>query len=156
MEAAKLYRQVIKDDKKNYHALHFLGVTEAETGNFKQAKRLMARSLSIQPPNVQFIENYATVLFQAGDYEAALIYARRGLRLNDNSITLTDERARVIQTRQVSKSVAQFDRLLLIQPNHVAAHNERGSVLAMMKQYDRHLPASKMRSRSIRAPPRRF
>ena len=71
-EAAKLYRQVIKEDKKNYHALHFLGVTEAETGNFNQAKRLMARSLSIQPPNVQFIENYATVLFQAGDYEAAL------------------------------------------------------------------------------------
>jgi protein O-GlcNAc transferase len=66
-EAAGLYRQLLNKDSDNFHALHFLGVTEAATGNFAQAKQLLARSLSIEPPNIQFVENYATILFQAGD-----------------------------------------------------------------------------------------
>ena len=68
-EAAKLYRALIKTNPNNFGALHFLGVIEAATGNIDQAKLLMARSMSIQPPNVQFMENYAAILLLAGDYQ---------------------------------------------------------------------------------------
>jgi protein O-GlcNAc transferase len=71
-EAADLYRGLLSKNSDNFHALHFLGVTEAGTGNFAQAKLLMSRSLSIEPPNIQFIENYATILFQAADYKSAI------------------------------------------------------------------------------------
>src|SRR5882762_8657241 len=82
-EAAKHYRQVIAADPHNFHALHFLGVVESAFGNLEQAKTLMARSLAIRPPNIQFIENYATILFQAGDPAAALQACQQGLQLND-------------------------------------------------------------------------
>jgi protein O-GlcNAc transferase len=39
-EAADLYRELIKKDSDNFHALHFLGVAEAGSGNFAQAKLL--------------------------------------------------------------------------------------------------------------------
>ena len=98
-EAAGLYRQLVSKDSDNFHALHFLGVTEAETGNFKQAKRLMARSLSIQPPNIQFVENYATILFQAGDYKSALDFADRSSIQRQQHHTIVRERAGIVQTR---------------------------------------------------------
>jgi predicted O-linked N-acetylglucosamine transferase (SPINDLY family) len=136
-EAAKLYRQLIKSGPDNFYALHFLGVIEATVGNIKQAKLLMARSLSIQPSNIQFIENYATVLYQAGDYGSALEVCQQGLQLNNaNPLLLYVNAISLFNLSKFQESVTQFDKLLLIQPNHIAALNERGSVLAEMKQYD--------------------
>jgi len=136
-EAAKLYRQLIRKNSNNSHALHFLGVTEAGAGNFEKAKRLMARSVSIQPPNVQFIENYATILFQAGDHRSALDVCEGGLKLNPASIALLYVSALALfKLDRFDESLTQFDELILIAPKHVAALNERGSVLAAMERYD--------------------
>jgi tetratricopeptide (TPR) repeat protein len=38
--------------------------------------------------------------------------------------------------RQLPESLEQFDKVLALAPNHIAAINERGSVLAEMKQYN--------------------
>ena len=136
-EAAKLYRKLVRKNSNDFHAMHFLGVTEAGGGNFKEAKRLMARSLSIQPPNVLFIENYATILFQAGDYRSALDVCEGGLKLDPASITLLYVSALALfKLDRFDESLAQFDQLILIAPKHVAALNERGSVLAAMERYD--------------------
>ena len=71
-EAADLYRTLVNKDPDNFQALHFLGVAEAGKGDFAQAKVHLARSLAIKPLNIGFVENYATILFQAGDYKTAL------------------------------------------------------------------------------------
>src|SRR5712691_5362513 len=86
-KAANLYREVITKNPNNFHALHFLGLIEAGAGNVEQAKLLMARSVAIQPPNIDFIENYASILFQTGDYKTAVQACRRGLQLNNRSVS---------------------------------------------------------------------
>ena len=136
-EAAKLYRELVKRNPNNFHALHFLGLVEAGAGNIEQAKPLMARSLFIQPPNVQFVENYATLLYRAGDYDAALEICRKGLQLANSSASLLYIYAvSLFRLDKLPDSLAQFDKLLRLQPKHAAALNERGSVLARMSQYD--------------------
>jgi tetratricopeptide (TPR) repeat protein len=135
-EATKLYRELIEANPDNFYALHFLGLIEAHSGNMELAKRLMARSLSIQPPNIQFMENYATALYQTADYIGAIKLCRKGLKLNGASISLLYVNAVSLwKLGKLQDSLMQVDKLLLIQPNHVAAHNERGSVLAEMKNY---------------------
>ena len=42
-KAAELYRQVIGGDRKNFHALHYLGMIEASRGNHGEAKTLLRR-----------------------------------------------------------------------------------------------------------------
>ena len=86
--AANLYRQLIKKNPNNFDALHYFGVIEAAVGNIEQAKLLMSRSLSAQPPNVRFMENYATFLWQTGDYKSALNVCQQGLRLNNANTSL--------------------------------------------------------------------
>jgi predicted O-linked N-acetylglucosamine transferase (SPINDLY family) len=97
----------------------------------------MARSMSMQPPNIQFVENYATLLCQAGDFESAHKICQQGLQLNDANASLLYVSANsLFKLSRLQESITQFDKLLLLQPNHVAALNERGSVLAHMEQYD--------------------
>jgi tetratricopeptide (TPR) repeat protein len=136
-EAAKLYRELVKSNPNNFHALQFLGLVEAGAGNIEEARRLMARSLSIQPPNVQFVENYATLLYRIGDYISASQICERGLRLTNTSVSLLYIYANsMFKLDKLQDSLVQFDKLLSLQPKHVAALNERGSVLAQTGQYD--------------------
>ncbi|MGB8555106.1 MAG: hypothetical protein WCD73_17440, partial [Pseudolabrys sp.] len=53
----------------------------ASAGNLENAKSLIARSLSGQTPNIPYLENYATILCQAGDYESVIRACQQGLRL---------------------------------------------------------------------------
>src|SRR3981081_2318839 len=78
--AAKLYRRIINANPNNLDAMHFLGVAEAAAGNIDRAKSLIERSLQSNPVNVQFIENYASVLHRAGEHEAAIKLCRQGLQ----------------------------------------------------------------------------
>ena len=135
--ARKLYGQILAGEPDNSQALHFLGVVEANLGNFKQAKSLMTRSLRVQPSNIQFLENFATILFQSGDYESALQFSHRALQSHRNNVSLLYVGAiALLKLKRFPESVARFDNLLALQPNHVVAINERASALAEMRKYD--------------------
>lgn len=135
--AAKIYRRILQTDPNNFFALHYLGIVEANAGNFAKAKPLLARSLQLQPANMQFIENYAAVLCQAADYQAALEVCEHGLRVDATNVALRYAGATaLLKLKRPQEAVAWFDRVLLLQPNHVAALNERGSALAATKEYD--------------------
>jgi protein O-GlcNAc transferase len=136
-EAANLYRQLIKRNPDNFHALQFLGIIEATVGNIEQAKLLMARSLSITPPNIQFIENYAAILIKSGDHQSAIQVCQQGFQLNKNSISLLYISATALfMLNKLRESITQFDKLLFLQPTHIVALNERGSALAGVGQYE--------------------
>jgi len=136
-EAAKLYRELIAANSRNSYALHFLGVIEAGVGHFDEAKSLIANSLSLQPGNVQFIENYASILFQIGDYKTALQICEQGRQIDQSNVTLSYVSAvALLKLNRLQDALVQFDRVLSQQPNHLAALNERGSALAELKQYD--------------------
>jgi protein O-GlcNAc transferase len=136
-EAAKVYRQIIKRNSRNIHALHSLGVIEAANGNLTEAAGLMSRSLLIQPTNIQFIENYATVLCRLEDYETALEISLKGCRIDKtNKYLLYVSAISFLKLRRLQESLSQFDKILLQEPNQVVAINERSTVLLEMEQYD--------------------
>lgn len=136
-EAAGLYRQIVKDEANNFHALHFLGLIEAAEGRLEQAEKLMARSLAIRPPNVQFVENYATLLFKAAQFDKAAEICRRGIGLDGKNLNLL----RMLGLSQLKlgrpqDALAQFDAILALQRSNIAALNGRSVALSAMKQYD--------------------
>jgi predicted O-linked N-acetylglucosamine transferase (SPINDLY family) len=135
-KAAELYRQIISRDANNSYALHYLGLIEAVRGNHQHARSLLQRSLSIEPQNTQYSENYATILSQIGDHASALDVSRRALDVAPGAPGLLYISAiSLFKLNRLQESLTQFDKLLAIAPGHVAAINERGSVLAEMKNY---------------------
>ena len=136
-KAASIYRQIVDRDSGNSYALHYLGVIEAGAGHLKLATSLVARSVAIQPQNVQFVEDYVTILFQARDYKSAFETCQRGLQINDaNFYLLYISAISLFKLKRLQEALARFDNLLLLKPDHLEANNERGSVLAAMGQYD--------------------
>ena len=141
-QAAKLYRELINANPNAFHALHLLGIIEASSGNFDKAKPLMARSLGIYPPNIEFFENYAALLSQLPDYPAALEICDQGLKLRSNSVALLYVRAGcLLKLERLAESIEQFDKLLRLQPKHAPALNDKAVALAQMKNYELALAA---------------
>lgn len=136
-EASKAYRKVIKRNPKQPHALHSLGVIEAANGNHGEAAELMARSLSIEATNLDFMQNYATVLCQLGQFEAARQVCVRGLVINgSHAYLLYVLGGTLLKLRRLEESLSAYDKLLRIEPNHVTAITERSSVLIEVGQLD--------------------
>lgn len=136
-EAAKIYRQLIRKNPGDRYALHYLGAIEAATGDIASAKSLMARSISNDPGEIMLTENYATMLCQAGDFEACLQICRQGLRVNGASaILMFNSGMAMFRTGRLLEAVQQFDRLLTFYPTHLGALNERGAVLAALKNHE--------------------
>ena len=118
------------------HALHYLGLSRLLTEIWLKRRVFMARSLSIQPSNIQFIENYATVLCQLGEYRTALESSLKGCDIDSaNNYLLYLSAVSFLQLRRLQNSLLQFDKLLAQDPNHIVAINERGTVLLEMKRY---------------------
>src|ERR1700733_9174013 len=135
-EAAKLYRKIIKRNPRQSHALHSLGIIEAADGNHAEAARLMARSLSVQPANIPFLQNYATVLCQLGEYKTAGEVCLRGLEADGtNAYLLYVAAGALFKQDRLQEALATFDRLLSLEPNHIAGITERSSVLLAMDQH---------------------
>jgi protein O-GlcNAc transferase len=136
-DAAKLYRKIIKRNPKEANALHSLGLIEAASGNRAEAVQLMARSLQVQAGNVQFMQNYATVLCQIGQFKTASDICLKGLEVDRrNAYLLYVAAAALLQQDRLSEALAMFDELLVVEPNNVAGLIERSSVHLALTQYE--------------------
>lgn len=134
--AAKLYQRIIDANPNNLHAMHFLGVAEAATGNIDRAKSLMTRSLQTKPVNVEFIENYAAVLHRAGEHDELIRLCRHGMQFAPASLGLLHgSAAGLLALGRYSEAVEQLTRLLKHHPRHFPAHVMLGSALAKSRQY---------------------
>ena len=83
--AAQAYRDLIRDDQRNFHALHYLGVIEAAQGRHQEAIRLMERSLAIMPINIDSLANYANLLAMTGRYAEGLAAFEKASALQANN-----------------------------------------------------------------------
>src|SRR5580693_1586992 len=127
-EAAKLYRKIIKRNPSQPHALHSLGIIETAAGNHAEAARLMARSLQVQPNNIPFVQNYATVLCQLGQFETAATVALKGLEADRaNTYLLYLVAGAQLKQNRLQDALTKFDELLVHEPNHVPGMTERAS-----------------------------
>jgi predicted O-linked N-acetylglucosamine transferase (SPINDLY family) len=83
------------------------------------------------------MQNYATVLCQLEQYETASAVCQKGLERDGRNVYLLYVAAgALLKQNRLQDSLSKFDRLLLQEPNHVAAITERSSVLLALKQYD--------------------
>jgi predicted O-linked N-acetylglucosamine transferase (SPINDLY family) len=140
--AAKLYQRIIKTNPNNLHAVHFLGVAEAASGNLARAKLLMRRSLETKPVNVNFIENYAAVLHRAGEHDELVLLCQHGLQFSPDSLALLHAcAAGCLALGRFSEAIERLTRLAARHPRHVPAHFMLGSALAKTRQYQPALAA---------------
>jgi tetratricopeptide (TPR) repeat protein len=136
-QAAELYNRLIAQNPRNYDALHFLGVLKAASGHFEEARRLIERSLAADAVNLPYLENYASILFQSGDYEQAARVCATAVRENRGTETLQYVLAISLhKLGRLIEALDAFDSLLGASPLHLAGNNEKAATLSELKRYN--------------------
>ena len=131
MEAARIFKEIVNRNKKNFIATHFLGIVEINIGNEEAGLKLLKESLNIKPFNIQFVENYAVCLYKARKFRDAIEicdYAIHFQHASDEILHLKG--LSNFELNLYSDSILFFDKILSRHPNNFVWRCERAVVLA--------------------------
>ena len=81
-EAEKIFRDVLDVDPDNAQAVHFLGLALVQQRRSDEGLPLLARSVELDADNPRMHSNYAGVLSQEGDLDAARHHFTRAVELD--------------------------------------------------------------------------
>ena len=136
-DAGSIYTQLIKNNPENYDALHYYGILKASLGELPEAKKLIKQSLASSEKYIPYLENYVTILFQAGEYKSASQLSAKAISENTSTETLQYIQAvSLYKLERFHEAIEAFDRLLRRAPNSLIAHNEKAAALGELGAYD--------------------
>jgi predicted O-linked N-acetylglucosamine transferase (SPINDLY family) len=129
-QAEFLYKAVLEQDKRQFDAMHLLGVLEGQRGRLVEAERLMGQSLKISASRPEAHGNYARILNQLKRHRDALAAAERALALSPNFVDAHVHRGNALQhLDRPQEALASFDRALALKPDNVQAMVNRSLAL---------------------------
>ena len=135
-EAEFYCRLVLAADKKQFDALHLLGVIEYQRGHFGEAERLIRQALKINPRSVQAHSNFAMVLQQLGRDTEALASLDKALVIDSNHLLALNNRGHILwRLKRLDEALQSLDRALAIKPDYIEALCNRGNVLADLQNF---------------------
>jgi predicted O-linked N-acetylglucosamine transferase (SPINDLY family) len=136
-EAELLYKLVLQTDKKQFDALHMLGVIEAQRGNFPASLARLNEALRLRPKSADALINLGRVQSELGHRDDAIATYRKALTLDPQSALAHSNMSIVLrEAKQCDEALAHCDAALRIAPNYPDAWNNRGNVLFDLKRYD--------------------
>ena len=141
-QAEFLYKMVLQADKKQFDALHMLGIIEAQRGNFAGGLARIQDALRVRPNASEALINLGRIQIELGDPASAVATYRKALAADPKS-ALAHSNLSIILRRegQSEEALTHCDAALAILPNYPDAHSNRGNVLADLERYEEALTA---------------
>jgi protein O-GlcNAc transferase len=141
-QAEFLYKMVLQADKKQFDALHMLGIIEAQRGNFTSGLTRIQDALRVRPNAPEALINLGRIQIELGDPASAVATYRKALAADPKS-ALAHSNLSIILRRegQSEEALTHCDAALAILPNYPDAHSNRGNVLADLERYEEALTA---------------
>jgi predicted O-linked N-acetylglucosamine transferase (SPINDLY family) len=136
-EAEFLFKLVLQSDKKQFDALHMLGVIEGQRGNFAAGLRRLNEALRIRPNAADALINLGRVQSELGDNAGAIATYRKVLSLNPRSALAHNNFSVVLyRQRQLEEALAHCDAAIGIARDYADAWNNRGNVLFGLERWN--------------------
>jgi tetratricopeptide (TPR) repeat protein len=136
-ETAFYCRLVLAANKKQFDALHLLGLVEFQRGQFDEAHRLLRQALKINPRSVHAHSNFALVLQQLGRHKDALASLDRALALEPDNLLALNNRGHVLwRLKRPEEALESLDRALAIEPRYADALCNRGNALVELQRME--------------------
>jgi protein O-GlcNAc transferase len=128
--AETLYKMVLARDRKQFDAMHMLGVVAGQRGDFREGVRLLTDALKIRPNAIDGYINLARMQAELGDHAGACASYRMALALNPN-LPLVHNNFSIALRRlgQCDEALAHCDKAIALAPKYPEAWNNRGNAL---------------------------
>jgi Tfp pilus assembly protein PilF len=134
--AEQIYTQVLKSNRRNFDALHLLGLLRHQQGDNTEALRLIGTALKVKPDYSDALLNYGSVLSALQRNEEALAYFDKALAANPHSIRALNNRANALAVlKRFDEALGCFDRVLSLDPIYANALLNRAYTLVDLGRY---------------------
>lgn len=141
VKAERVYRQVLRKDRRNKHALNLLGVLCVNTRRPQEAVDLISRALSVDPDDAQAHANIGLAYKDIARPRSAVKHLAESVRLDPTNPVVFGNLGNVLRLLdQPGKAIRAYDSAIRLQPefaecwsNLAAALNETGQHEAGLK-----------------------
>jgi len=118
--AASAFRRALRIDPRDHVTANYLGYMWAELGvRLDSARALIRLALSREPDNGAYLDSYAWVFYQAGQYDSAYLYMTRAVAKIDNDpvvfVHLGDVQA---QRGEYQAAAEAYEKALALKPDN--------------------------------------
>ena len=128
--AARLYRELLHADRRNFRALYLLGFVHFQKGEFADAERLIGEALLVNPHAPDAWYNRGCALQNLGRLEEAVACFDKAIGLNARyDEALINRGAALLALNRHDDALASLDAALDLNPNDVDALSGRASAL---------------------------
>lgn len=136
-QAEFLYKLVLEADKKQFDALHMLGVIQCQRGNFAAGLDRLRQALRIRPNAADALINLGRAQSELGDDAGAIASYRKALTRNPQ-LALAHSNLSIVLRRQGQHALAleHCDAALKIAPDYADAWCNRGNVCFDLDRFD--------------------
>jgi protein O-GlcNAc transferase len=129
-DAQKLCREVLIADADNIEALHFLGITEHQSGQHEAAIAHLRRAIQLNGhiPDLHF--NLGAILQSVGRLEDAALNYAEAIKLKPDSAEAHFELGNSFALRgRLAEAVVHYQRAIALNPRSVEARTNLGNML---------------------------
>jgi predicted O-linked N-acetylglucosamine transferase (SPINDLY family) len=135
--AARLYRELLHTDRRNFRALYLLGFVHFQKGEFTDAERLIGDALLVNPHAPDAWYNRGCALQNIGRLEEAVACFDRAVGLNPRyDEALINRGAALLALNRHDDALASLDAALTLKPNDVEALSGRANALMALGRND--------------------
>ena len=139
-EAEKYLLQILKIQPKNADALCFLSVVAAYRTDFKEALKLINKSIDIFSANAVAYNNKGNILKELGRNTEALNSFDKAISLEPNYAEAYSNKGNVLQELgRYDDAVAVYDKAISLEPNYAEAYGNKGNALEKIGLIDQAL-----------------
>ena len=127
-EAAACYRKILSQFPDNFHALHFLGLIEAQKGRLEAAVSLIGRALTVDPKDASAHLNFGNALLGLKKFSAALKSFEMARTLQPGySLAWNGCGVCLLELGCPDRALVSLSKALEINPNYSEALNNQGN-----------------------------
>jgi predicted TPR repeat methyltransferase len=129
-DAEAIYRDVLRREPDQPHALHFLGILCHQRGQGDKAIGLIERSIALKPNEAGWFSNLSSVLIEYGRADEALDACRRAIAVNPDHALAHNNLGALLKARgQISEAETALRRAVALDPKEADFHINLGRIL---------------------------
>jgi protein O-GlcNAc transferase len=136
-DAEKLFRKILREDKKHVPTLNLLTVILMSMGRFSEAEEFISLAVKLNQSSDASFYNYGLILKHLNKPQRALEQFNKALELKRGVAETWNSRGTIYNDlERYEEAISDFEQALLLQPKYSEALANKGKSLALLKRYD--------------------
>jgi tetratricopeptide (TPR) repeat protein len=136
-EAERLYKAVLKSDRRHFGALYRLGLVHLHQGQLGDAERSFRRALESDRNSAETYHHLGVVLAGLQRYENAIEHYEKALAIRPGLAETHNNLGHALQwLGRLDEAKEHYEKALAIKPAYAEACNNLGNVLHLLGRFD--------------------